>query len=191
MPAFTTLLWDVLSTAGGTLALTFIVALALGINALTLLFLGSAAVALERFARAIRGWRSPIGVSLAWSVLVGVAAVYWGAAELGNGAEDSSLGSTARVFATSAIAVWVAVGLTVLVLRGLSASRLADGVLIWLGVAFALIAGSSGRLVYAAAVLGVVHFLWQVKADLLEPGIYAGVLGMLLGVRLYGALRRP
>ncbi len=47
------------------------------------------------------------------------------------------------------------------------------------------------RLVYAAAVLGVVHFLWQVKADLLEPGIYAGVLGMLLGVRLYGALRRP
>ena len=61
MPAFTTLLWDVLSTAGGTLALTFIVALALGINALTLLFLGSAVVALERFARAIRGWRSPVG----------------------------------------------------------------------------------------------------------------------------------
>ena len=46
------------------------------------------------------------------------------------------------------------------------------------------------RLVYAAAVLGVVHFLWQVKADLLEPGIYAGVLGVLFGVRLYGAFRR-
>ena len=151
MPAFTTLLWDVLSTAGGTLALTFIVALALGINALTLLFLGSAVVALERFARAIRGWRSPIGVSLAWSVLVGAAAVYWGAADLGNGAEESSLGSAAGVFAISAMAVGAAVGLTALVLRGLSASRLADGVLIWLGVAFALIAGSSGRLIYAAA----------------------------------------
>ncbi len=46
------------------------------------------------------------------------------------------------------------------------------------------------RLVYAAAVLGVVHFLWQVKADLLEPGVYAGVLGVLFGVRLYGAFRR-
>ncbi len=46
------------------------------------------------------------------------------------------------------------------------------------------------RLVYAAAVLGVVHFLWQVKADPLEPGVYAGVLGVLFGVRLYGAFRR-
>jgi sulfoxide reductase heme-binding subunit YedZ len=46
------------------------------------------------------------------------------------------------------------------------------------------------RLVYAAAVLGVVHFLWQVKADLLEPGVYAGVLGVLFGLRLYGAFRR-
>lgn len=46
------------------------------------------------------------------------------------------------------------------------------------------------RLVYAAAILGVVHFLWQVKADLLEPLVYAGVLGTLLGVRLYWAFRR-
>jgi sulfoxide reductase heme-binding subunit YedZ len=46
------------------------------------------------------------------------------------------------------------------------------------------------RLVYAAAILGVVHFLWQVKADLLEPLVYAGVLGTLLGVRLYWVFRR-
>ncbi len=31
---------------------------------------------------------------------------------------------------------------------------------------------------------GVVHFLWLVKADLLEPLVYAGVLGVLLGWRL-------
>ena len=40
------------------------------------------------------------------------------------------------------------------------------------------------RLVYVAAVAGVVHFLWQVKADLLEPGIYAAVLALLLAARL-------
>ncbi len=40
------------------------------------------------------------------------------------------------------------------------------------------------RLVYVAAVAGVVHFLWLVKADLLEPGIYAAVLALLFSARL-------
>ncbi|MBW2413304.1 MAG: sulfoxide reductase heme-binding subunit YedZ [Deltaproteobacteria bacterium] len=40
------------------------------------------------------------------------------------------------------------------------------------------------RLVYVAAAAGVVHFLWLVKADLLEPGIYAAVLALLLAARL-------
>ena len=41
------------------------------------------------------------------------------------------------------------------------------------------------RLVYVAAILGVVHFLWLVKADLREPLLYAGVLALLLGSRLW------
>jgi sulfoxide reductase heme-binding subunit YedZ len=41
------------------------------------------------------------------------------------------------------------------------------------------------RLVYAAAVAAVVHFLWLVKADLREPLIYATVVGALLGARLW------
>jgi sulfoxide reductase heme-binding subunit YedZ len=40
------------------------------------------------------------------------------------------------------------------------------------------------RAVYAIAVLGVLHFLWLVKADLLEPGIYAGILAVLLAFRV-------
>jgi methionine sulfoxide reductase heme-binding subunit len=40
------------------------------------------------------------------------------------------------------------------------------------------------RLVYAVAILGVLHYLWLVKADLLEPGIYAFILAALLLVRL-------
>ena len=41
------------------------------------------------------------------------------------------------------------------------------------------------RLVYPAAVLAVLHFLWLVKADHLEPLIYLAVLMILFGVRLW------
>jgi len=40
------------------------------------------------------------------------------------------------------------------------------------------------RLAYVAALLGVVHFYWQVKADTREPLIYAGILAILLVARL-------
>jgi sulfoxide reductase heme-binding subunit YedZ len=45
------------------------------------------------------------------------------------------------------------------------------------------------RLVYAAAVLGVIHYLWLVKADLRPPLAYAALLATLLASRLRG--RRP
>jgi sulfoxide reductase heme-binding subunit YedZ len=41
------------------------------------------------------------------------------------------------------------------------------------------------KLVYVIAVLGVLHFLWLVKADTLEPLIYASILLLLLGYRAY------
>ena len=40
------------------------------------------------------------------------------------------------------------------------------------------------RLVYAIAILGVVHYLWLVKKDLTEPLIYGAVLALLLLMRL-------
>ncbi|HEY6106173.1 MAG TPA: protein-methionine-sulfoxide reductase heme-binding subunit MsrQ [Anaeromyxobacteraceae bacterium] len=46
------------------------------------------------------------------------------------------------------------------------------------------------RLVYLAAVLGVVHFTWRVKADLRRPLVFAGAVGALLLVRLVPAARR-
>jgi sulfoxide reductase heme-binding subunit YedZ len=39
------------------------------------------------------------------------------------------------------------------------------------------------RLVYLAAALGVIHFLWLVKADLREPLAYGALLAGLLGYR--------
>ncbi|HAO33770.1 MAG TPA: protein-methionine-sulfoxide reductase heme-binding subunit MsrQ [Candidatus Competibacter sp.] len=41
------------------------------------------------------------------------------------------------------------------------------------------------RLVYLIAILGVLHYLWLVKADRTEPLLYAGILALLLGYRLW------
>jgi len=46
------------------------------------------------------------------------------------------------------------------------------------------------RLVYVIAVLAVWHFYWQVKRDVREPLIYAGVLALLLLYRLLRARAR-
>ena len=41
------------------------------------------------------------------------------------------------------------------------------------------------RLVYASAILGVVHYWWLVKADVSRPQTYAAIVAVLLGVRVY------
>ncbi|MBJ6977939.1 protein-methionine-sulfoxide reductase heme-binding subunit MsrQ [Luteimonas sp. MC1895] len=44
--------------------------------------------------------------------------------------------------------------------------------------------GRLHRLVYAIAVLAVLHFWWVVKSDVREPLLYAAILAVLLGWRL-------
>ena len=46
------------------------------------------------------------------------------------------------------------------------------------------------RLVYPIAILGVWHFWWQVKQDIAQPLIFATVLAILLGYRLWRRRRR-
>lgn len=41
------------------------------------------------------------------------------------------------------------------------------------------------RLVYVVAVLAVLHFWWLVKSDIREPALYAGILALLLGWRIW------
>jgi sulfoxide reductase heme-binding subunit YedZ len=40
------------------------------------------------------------------------------------------------------------------------------------------------RLVYAAGILGVIHYLWSVKKDVEEPLMYGAVLAVLLALRI-------
>jgi sulfoxide reductase heme-binding subunit YedZ len=46
------------------------------------------------------------------------------------------------------------------------------------------------RVVYASASLAAVHFIWLAKVGRVEPYVYAGLLGLLLGVRAVDAARR-
>jgi sulfoxide reductase heme-binding subunit YedZ len=46
------------------------------------------------------------------------------------------------------------------------------------------------RLVYVAAVLGVLHYIWLAKKVLVQPWVYATVLAVLLGIRGWDATRK-
>jgi methionine sulfoxide reductase heme-binding subunit len=45
------------------------------------------------------------------------------------------------------------------------------------------------RLVYVAAIAGVLHYWWLVRLDTLRPLVYAAIIGALLAVRLWVARR--
>lgn len=50
------------------------------------------------------------------------------------------------------------------------------------------------RLIYLSAILGVVHYLWLVKADIRKPLAYGAILGVLLAYRVVAwlqARKRP
>ena len=101
--------WSLLGVAGGGLALVFIVALAAGILALTLFYLGSAVVVLERFARVARRGGSIVVCGLVTSGLGGAILLEWTRSERGPVAWIDQvqwwLGTSAQLGAGVAIAM--------------------------------------------------------------------------------------
>jgi lipoprotein-releasing system permease protein len=63
-----------LDAAGGSLAVAFIITLAAGIVAMTLVYLGSALLVLDRFARVAKGWGGPIAAAAVVAFLFSVMA---------------------------------------------------------------------------------------------------------------------
>ncbi len=145
--------WGVLSATGGALALTLIVALFLGIAALTLLFLGSAVVALEQFARVSSSWRNLVGFGLCWSGVVGVGYLYQFHPELS--AQPWTEWLRGWVLATGAAIGVVAVATLSIrtVLKRVSPPHLAIGNIVVLGIGYSLVVGGSDSIGYSATPL--------------------------------------
>ena len=142
-------LWDILTAAGGSLALMLIVTMAVGITALTLLFVGSAVVTLEGFARVAQRKRSLLGFGVVWAVFIGAGSLYFAEPELV--AELGTFSYWLRATGSSVVAIALAVALMHGVLRAVSSARLAVAVLSLLGLGYAAIVGASGRLPFAIA----------------------------------------
>jgi lipoprotein-releasing system permease protein len=165
-------LWALLSGAGGTLALGFIIVVAAGIAAKTLLFMGSAVVVLERFARVAKSW-AWIAV-FAVAVALGCAAILLdvGAPELGARPWKEWLEPFAEKVAACALIAAVAVLVCRLLVWRLSSARLGRVVLALLGLVV-------GLFVVSAA-------LPEMQADLARLGVY--VLWVLFAFVIFGLL---
>ena len=82
---------------------------------------------------------------------------------------------------------WITVGVTALLLLIPLAATSTTGMIKRLG-------GRAWRrlhrLVYVAAILGCLHYIWLAKKVLVQPWIYAGILALLLGIRVWDVGRR-
>ncbi len=145
------LVWDVLTAVGGTLALTLIIALAVGINGLAVLFAGSAVVALEQFAQVARRRSSVVALWIAWSALAGFGYLTVWMPELAAAPWREALWHWAQSAAVGGAAIAAAMAIAHLGVRRVGPQPLATVSLAWPGLGLALVIGGSGRLVYAAA----------------------------------------
>jgi len=151
--------WNLLTAAGSTVALSLIIAMAVGISGLTLVFVGSAVVALEQFARAARrGW-ALVSTVLVWSAIAGYAGLESWAPEASVAPWPEFGRAYAQVTAGCLVAVVAVTALTAFAIRFVSAQTRATTSMAWLGLGFALVVGGSGRLVYALAPVAMVAVL--------------------------------
>ncbi len=144
-------LWDLLTAAGGTFALSFIVAIALGIGVMTLLFMGSAVVVLERFARATLGIGRLALVSVVWAALIALLGMGLLQPELQAASWSTWLrawGASALVAVVLLVVAELGVGV---LLRFVTPNLLALGAAVVLGLGYALLVGGMDRVGYVAA----------------------------------------
>ncbi len=193
-------LWEVLTSAGSAFALTFVVALALGIGGVTLFFFGSSVVVLQGFARRARpGWALLVILLL---VAATVGLIVADAEELREvlPADAGRLQVWAWGFAAAAGLQVVLVAASALLLRWLPAGTLARASLVVLGAGYALVVGGTGRVAYTLAPAlacalgaGIAHVLRRrvgAAAGDVERALWilAGVLSVGIGLAWIGGV---
>ena len=146
-------LWGLLTAGGGTLALTLIVAIFLGIAAMMLLFVGSAVVALEQFARVSKSWGNLIRFGLCWSGVVGAGYLYQFHPELS--AQPWTEWMRSWMLATGAAIGVVAIAILPVraLLEWVPSRHLAVGNIVVLGIGYSLVVGGSDSIGYAVTPL--------------------------------------
>ena len=146
-------MWQILSAAAGGLALTLIVGIAAGVFALTLVYVASAVVVLERFALAMsqRRWIALFGAVVAVVATAFILHGRWFEAPFGTGPQAVLAAGAIAAVATvlSIVACRLALIRTQAPLRG-------TVVLLLLALAGALWLGSTARLWLAAAPAAVI-----------------------------------
>ncbi len=187
--------WAGIGALGGSVALFFIVSLAFGIIALTVLYLGSAVVVLDRFARVVR---RPLWAGISGLLMAVIAAL-------------TRLRETAPELSVASWSVWLdhfwpllgwwviwtvlAMGIVAVALRWFSAERLGGVVLVCLGLAAALIVGASSSLMLALLLplsIGIVcgaialsrRRKGRASAGALERGLHWLALAVVPGIAL-------
>ena len=149
-------LWEGLTAAAGTLALSFIVALSLGLMGLSVLFLTSAVVVLDRFARVARLGTGVLVAGVVWSAFAAAVAARTLTPEaLGIEADVTTVRNVAAL--SGALATWLAMGVVALLLHRARPEVLSGATCVALALAFALVVGGLGRVDAAllAALLAV------------------------------------
>lgn len=195
-----------LDAAGGSLAVAFIVTLAAGILAMTLVYLGSALLVLDRFARVSQGWLSPVLSAVFVSLLVALLATLeaFPADAVYIGEEWREVFAANLVRSVGSCAFFVALAKAVLHFLSQGAtSRLATG-LASLGVGLAL--GASGEVLPPVAVfvvsLGIAILVSVVRRvrggeersaleSLLSVAVIALIPGVLVTLVPDGSLLAP
>ncbi|MCG8589339.1 MAG: lipoprotein-releasing ABC transporter permease subunit [Proteobacteria bacterium] len=198
MTGAATLLFELVSAAGGTLALTFIVALAASMLSLLIFYLGSSVVVLERFAREARSFRWIAAVGVVVAFVAAVAGLEWSRSDLGPLPTGEWLRALSLSWLSATAVVAVAMGATALALRSLAPSRLAQVSVVFAGLGYAVLVGATGRLSNAVAPVAVCAVLAAGAAWLrrhrgravgeTERALRLGTLALVPGVPLAWAL---
>jgi len=155
-----------LSAAGGAIALAFIVLLALGIVAMAVLYVGSAVVVLERFARVARGWRSILGFAVLVSVVTALVWADLALPELHARPWDEWFAGVAPLLLRAAVATGLMIAVCRLALARFSSDQLGTISLVILGLSVTLVLVSALPLVYAflpliAVAVVALFFAWR------------------------------
>ena len=128
--------------------------------------------------RKIAGWHS----LASFRRMLGLYAFFYGVVHLASYVSFDHVFDVAEILRDIVKRPFITVGFTALVLliplAVTSTNRMVQrlGAKRWLAL---------HRLIYVIAPLGVLHFWWMVKRDVTEPVIYAAILAVLLGYRIW------